>query len=90
MTIFAVFAAAQPEKLSGAIAKHFPGNFTKVSDDSWFISADGTSKDVSDKLGVTDGASGGAIVVSVSGYYGRASTPIWEWVKAKWEGSSLG
>lgn len=90
MTIFAVFAANQPDKLSSVIAKHFPDNFTMVSSDSWFISADGTSKDVSDKLGVTDGTSGSAIVVSVSGYYGRASTPIWEWVKVKWEGSSLG
>lgn len=90
MTIFAVFAANQPEKLSSAIAKHFPGNFIMVSGDSWFISSDETSKDVSDKLGVTDGVSGSAIVASVSGYYGRAPTPIWEWVKAKWEGSSLG
>jgi hypothetical protein len=50
------------------------------------ISAIGTAKDISDKLGVTPGNdAGAAIIFSMGNYYGRATTEIWDWIKVKAE-----
>ena len=84
MTIFAVIATNQQEKLGAAIAKIYPENHIRINAESWLVSSEGTSNELSDKLGVTDGSNGSAVVLSVSGYYGRAPTSIWEWMKAKW------
>lgn len=50
----------------------------------WLVAADGvTAKDVSDKLGMTDGTVGSGIVLTTAGYFGRAPTNVWEWMTAK-------
>lgn len=56
----------------------------------WVVSAVGTPKDVSDKLGVTPGTeTGTAMIFSMGSYYGRATTEIWDWIKAKAETPSV-
>lgn len=52
----------------------------------FLVSFKGTSVELSNLLGITDGAKGLAVIAAMSSYYGRASTDIWEWVKAHWEG----
>lgn len=88
MTIFAVFRAQKPELLGSAIAREFPDDYLQISDDQWLISADMTPKEVSDKVGITGGDNGSAIIFSMRGYYGRAPTDVWEWIKVKAEGFS--
>lgn len=49
------------------------------------MASSGTAEELSNKLGITDGASGPAIVADISAYYGRASPNVWAWIKEKWE-----
>ena len=83
-TLFAVMGDPENLALAQAIASKFPEDNIQVRPGQWFLSGVGTTKDVSDKLGITvGGTSGSAAVVAVSGYYGRASSQVWEWIAAK-------
>lgn len=48
------------------------------------VSFNGTSRELSDKLSISDGRNGPAIITAVSSYYGRTSTDVWEWMSAHW------
>ena len=83
-TLFAVLGDPGNGVLADAVAATFPGDYIEIRPGQWFVASTGTAKEISDKLGVTPGtAVGSAIVVSASGYYGRANSQIWEWVAAK-------
>jgi hypothetical protein len=88
--IFVVLAALNPIGLEGQIAATYPTDHLKVGDGEWLIASVGTAKDVSDKLGVTNGTPSNGIVVSISGYYGRQQSNVWEWIRTKWEGGPHG
>ncbi|MFI5399296.1 MAG: hypothetical protein ACHQ9S_27520 [Candidatus Binatia bacterium] len=81
--IFAVIAADNPVALGTAIPKTYPSDYFKVAEGQWLVVDKGTAQEVSNKLGITDGANGGALVVAVSGYYGRKAANLWEWIKVK-------
>ncbi len=82
--IFAVLAPPESAgPLRSAIASVFPGDYLEIGPGQWLIASIGTAEDVSGKLGLTDGRSGTGVVLSVSGYFGRASAQIWEWLAAK-------
>jgi hypothetical protein len=84
MTVFAVFHVKNPAAITAAMELYFSNDHIKVSDTVYFVAGRGmTAQDVSDKLGITEGGNGSAIVVTVTGYYGRASTNVWEWIAAK-------
>jgi hypothetical protein len=83
MTLFAILAHNDDPKLADALAVHFPNNFLKVGHGQWLVAGKGTTIELSNQLGISDGSNGSAIVVSISSYYGRASTNIWEWMKVK-------
>jgi hypothetical protein len=84
MTVFAVINAADPLNLGLALNVNFPGNVLQVSANEWLVAASGiTAKDVADKVGITDGSKGAAIVLTTAGYYGRAPNNVWEWLVAK-------
>ena len=55
----------------------------------WFVSYPGTSVELSTEIGVThkDEASilGSVLITSVGSYYGRGPTPMWEWLKTRFE-----
>jgi hypothetical protein len=46
----------------------------------WLVSFEGTSRQLSDELGITEGDSGSGVVLNFSGYWGRASKDLWEWI----------
>ena len=89
MSIFVVFRVGEPDKLKAAIEDNYPDNFLEVAVGQWLVSAKGTAKEISDKLGITnDERKPGitpAMVVKSDGYYGRAAGNIWEWMKVKIE-----
>jgi hypothetical protein len=86
MAIFAVFRVADPLKMNAAMHSAFPENHVQVGPGEWLVSASGTAKDISDKLGVTgETTTGAAIIFSMANYYGRATTEIWDWIKSKAE-----
>lgn len=74
------------EALNMAISEKFGNNAYQLPGaGAWLISYDGTAKELSDALGITDGSPGTGVIVSVGSYYGRAPTDIWEWMKVRME-----
>jgi len=57
----------------------------------WLIEFGGTTVELSEKLGITGQAKGepvilgSAIIVPITGYYGRGPTDMWEWLKTRVE-----
>ena len=89
MAIFAVFRVMEPAKLAEAVKREVPVDCFDLGNGEWLVSAKGiTAQQVSEKLGITSGVSGGAIVFGMAGYFGRGPTPTWDWIKAKAEATS--
>lgn len=92
MTIFTVVQQphAGPVNLNGAIKEAYPEDTFDLGNGAWLISDNGTALEVSEKIGITDGSNGSALVVEMASYYGRANPAIWSWIKSKWEGGPNG
>ena len=88
MSVFAIFRVTDPAKLKAAIAEVYPNDHIDLGTNEWMVFDKGTAIDVSTKLRISDASNGLEIIVGVAGYYGRAPTPIWEWIKAKLEASN--
>jgi hypothetical protein len=84
-SIFVVFRVTNAAALEAALKNVFPENYLIVGNGEYLVSAIGSAKDVSDRLGISSGPVGPAIVFKMSNYFGRASTDIWEWIKVKAE-----
>lgn len=57
-----------------------------LASDKWFISFDGTARELAEKIGVrgkTDTVVGSGLVLPVTTYSGRSSTALWEWLQNK-------
>ena len=70
----------------GAISEKVKGVGESVYDDeapnAWFVSYDGTTKELADKLEFGDDIEmGEAVIVQVSNYQGFASTSLWDWIR---------
>ena len=85
MSIFVIFRALSPAQLEAALVREFPDDHRKLENNEYLVSAAGSAKEVSDKLGISDGNTGPAIVFRMSSYFGRAPGEIWEWIKLKAE-----
>jgi hypothetical protein len=83
MTVFAIIAPSDSEEINQAVATVFPNNYLKMAPGQWLVAGTGTAKDVSDRLGISEGKIPNAIVFTIAGYYGRAATNIWEWIALK-------
>lgn len=66
--------------LSTVIPEKFGTDCYCLQNGDWLISYPGTSKQLSDDLGITDGSNGNAVILNFTGYWGRASNDIWEWI----------
>lgn len=86
MSLFAVLLPKENPELVKIIKQKFPENY-EINPTQWIISAKGTVKQVSDTLGVSikENPTGLAVVLGISGYWGRASTDLWDWMKVKME-----
>jgi hypothetical protein len=81
--------------LRGEIEK-FENNYIALSDTQYLISTTGTAVELCAKLGIYDKrqpdkpATGNAVILAISSYFGRAPATVWEWMKAKLESSPSG
>jgi hypothetical protein len=91
MAVFVVIGTVNPEAIKSAVVAQYGANHYEFSPTSWFVSDAGTTKDVSDKLGITAGENGiqGA-VLKFSAYSGRAAATGWTWLQAKGEATPNG
>jgi hypothetical protein len=80
--LFAVLSQGNPDTLARSIEKHFPDDSYAFGRGQWLVLARGTTKGLSDKLGISDGLVGPGIVLSVNNYFGWADADIWEWLEA--------
>jgi hypothetical protein len=90
--LFAVFAVSEVALIEQRIQAIAPWLSLKVGDGEWFIVAPGatTTKELSERIGLgTSDPVASGIVVRTEGYFGRASTSIWEWIATKL-GADLG
>lgn len=87
MSIFAVNFTKENEELAQAIKTLFPEDHHEINSKAWLVAFQGTPKELSGKLEISEGRQHGGVVLQVSAYYGRASPNLWSWIKAKWESS---
>ena len=85
MSIFVLFRISEPAKVKAALDVNFPNDYLEVADAEFLVATNLTAEALSKKLKITDGTHGNGIVFAMGGYYGRASTDIWDWIKAKVE-----
>ena len=88
MTIFLVIPSSDAGPIQKALEDHKAQHhldFTSLPKNGYFVSYNGTSEELSNLIGISDGSSGTGVIVAVSSYYGRAPTTLWEWVKSRWE-----
>ena len=67
-------------QLSKIISDKYGNDAYSLENGDTLVSYTGTSKQLSDELGITDGVNGNALVLNFSGYWGRAVPDVWEWI----------
>lgn len=74
-----------PDALAPVIEAAYPNSdHYKLGVGQWLVADAGTASEVAAKLKITTETSlSTALVVTVGGYFGRYSAPLWEWIKAK-------
>lgn len=87
--VFVVIAGVGNEAaLEDRIARTYPTHVRlNPGPGQWLVKGSGTAKDVSDRLGITVGKPDdipNAVVFTVSGFWGREPSNIWEWLEANW------
>jgi hypothetical protein len=93
--LFAIFAipdAIVAASVEARLQTISPWLFMKVGTGEWLVIAPTatTTKELCDRIGLgTVDPVGSGIVVRAEGYFGRASTSIWEWIATK-QGAELG
>ena len=88
MGIFLVTATGDQNKVEASVKSTFPDEHYAVPNNTaWFVVFRGTTVELSEKLGLTSGKSGSAVVIPVNNYYGRASKDMWEWLASRMEGN---
>jgi hypothetical protein len=91
MTIFAILLPAPNPGLAESIKAAYPNDWLSLNDTQFLVSSSGTVIEVSIKIGVADPNDrqeptvGPAVIFATTSYYGRAPTPVWDWIKAKLE-----
>jgi hypothetical protein len=84
MSLYFVTALSDAEKVLAAAKTLVPeSDFLEVSDDKFFLKFEGTSVELSRKIGFAEGTTGTGIILLVSAYNGRAPKSVWEWITQK-------
>ena len=91
MTIFVLIMPSPQPALASKVQVEFNGNSLSINETQWLISASGTAQEISTRLGISDPVNpnavgvGVGIVFATSGYFGRAPSNVWEWIRVKLE-----
>ena len=83
MAIYAILAAGGNDALRDRIESLFPDDSYTVADAQWLISADLTTNQLAEKLEISGGRIGSALVLRVTTYYGWHDPEIWDWLELK-------
>ena len=86
MSVFAVLSRSpedEKKKLAETLERLFPGNYLTFASGQWIVSTEGTAKELSDAIGMSEGTTATGIVATLTTYYGREQADIWEWIAAR-------
>jgi hypothetical protein len=95
MAVF--FLASKHSENDEAVKSRFDawpsGDYYEMGRGQWLLAFEGTSKELYNKLFPDNTTElpklGGVVILGISGYWGRASTDMWEWITAKKEAKSV-
>lgn len=84
MPTFVIIPTAQTQDqknyLEKALRERFANAAYPLPNGEWLVSCESTSKQLSDDLKISDGDAGSCMVLGFSGYWGRSTKDIWEWL----------
>lgn len=88
MAIFLIVPIANPhmiERELETLKNSAKLDFIKLPTSGFAVSYSGTSQELSNIVGISEGTTGTGVVASIGSYFGRAPTHIWDWMKSRWE-----
>jgi len=76
--------------LKSRFADQFPDDHHEIGKGQWLASFEGTARGLFERLEDENSALplNGCLVLAFGGYWGRASSDTWEWIRAKLGGKS--
>ena len=83
MAVFAVMAFAPNTRLERAIRTLFGRDHVRIAPNTWMVAAEASPRELADRLGITDGSNGSAVVVAFERYHGRGPPSMAAWIKSK-------
>jgi len=81
--IFAVVATRQAAEIRREVEKLPEHSFYELTDDSWLVAYEGTTRQLAERLGIRSGDAGSGLVIQAAAYSGRASNDLWDWLKVR-------
>lgn len=74
------FQRSKKEKLRNKVETLGIPVYTDEAPTAYFVSYNGTTRELAEAIGFSNGESGTGIVIPVSNYYGYAAKDLWEWI----------
>ena len=88
MPLFLVMSESRNEDLGGKIRQLYGTDCYAVGDNRhWIVSAQETTKEVADVIGLSGGRMGRGVVFQIGNYYGWHDKALWEWMNLKESGA---
>lgn len=89
--LFVIFAVSDEEAVAKRLQAVAPWLYLNVGVGEWLVIAPSatTTKEICDRVGLGVAPVASGIVVRAEGYFGRASSSVWEWIATK-IGADLG
>ena len=75
------FQRSDKEKLRNKVETLGCPVYTDEDPMAYFVSYNGTTRELAEAIGLSDGKLGTGIVIPVSNYYGYAAKDLWEWIR---------
>ncbi len=92
MRVFSVvnINQAKTADLKRELELAYPGDASfELAPGNWLVASEGTTKDVSDRLGFTKERVSSGVVFTIDSYNGWANPAVWEWLKLKFEQAAV-
>lgn len=74
------FQRSDKEELRNKVAGLEIPVYTDEAPNAYFVSYNGTTRELGEAIGFSNGESGTGIVIPVANYYGYAAKDLWEWI----------
>ena len=79
--MYAIIATTNPSLMKVSVESVYGDNCRQFTDNIWLVHDTGSTKDIADKVHLTDGANGcTGVVLAFSGYSGFENSDNWVWL----------